>query len=446
MTVQPRKRIKPIAVWLSGLIAVGALGSALVLWQQRSQGVSKITDAQTVSVVRQDLASEILAGGLVQAERATNLSPEGSGKISELFIQEGDRVTQGQMIARMVSRRAQAEVAQAEAAVAQAQADLNQRQFGARDEDITQASARVNAAQAAVEVTQASLQKAKNELDRFQQLANEGAISLNELDTYITAEVQAQANLRADQQRLSEAQAALATLNNGTRPEEINQAAASLAQAEARLAAVQIQLDDTIVRAPFDGVITRRFAETGDFVTPTTAASSGDGATSTSIAELSSGLEIDAKVPEASIAKLRVGQTAEIVSAAYPNEVFTGEIKLIAPRATREERVTFFQVKVSITSGEDLLRSGMTVRLTFVGDPIEDALVIPLAALVTQPDGDQGVYLFKGDDDPEFREVEVGIVTGAEVEVLEGIDVGDRILIEPPADQIIEGVDTTVGF
>ncbi|MEL7142080.1 MAG: biotin/lipoyl-binding protein, partial [Cyanobacteria bacterium J06573_11] len=132
MTVQPRKRIKPIAVWLSGLIAVGALGSALVLWQQRSQGVSKITDAQTVSVVRQDLASEILAGGLVQAERATNLSPEGSGKISELFIQEGDRVTQGQMIARMVSRRAQAEVAQAEAAVAQAQADLNQRQFGAR--------------------------------------------------------------------------------------------------------------------------------------------------------------------------------------------------------------------------------------------------------------------------------------------------------------------------
>jgi len=271
-----------------------------------------------------------LAGGVVQAERATNLSPEGSGKIAELFIQEGDRVSTGQMIARMVNRRSQAEVAQAEAAVAQARADLAQRQFGARDEDIDQAQARVNTARAAVEVTQTAVERAQSELTRFQRLASQGAISANELETYRATAAQAEANLKADEQRLLEVQGALSALNNGTRPEEIAQAEAALAQAEARLAAVQIDLDDTIVRAPFGGIITRRFAETGDFVTPTTAASSGDGATSTSIAELSSGLEIDAKIPEASIAKLKVGQTAEIVSAAYPDEVFQGEIKLIA--------------------------------------------------------------------------------------------------------------------
>ncbi|MEO1389403.1 MAG: efflux RND transporter periplasmic adaptor subunit [Cyanobacteria bacterium J06634_6] len=446
MTVQLPKRIKPIRIWLGGLIAIGLVAGSLLYWQQRHKIANTLSNQQTVRVERQDLASQILAGGVVQAERSTTLSPEGSGKIAELFIQEGDSVVQGQMIARMISRRAQAEVAQAEASVAQAQADLQQRQFGARNEEIVQARSRVNTAQAAVEVTEAALQKARNERSRFQQLANQGAISLNELETYTTTEAQAEANLRADQQRLTEAEAALATLTNGTRPEEISQGEAALAQAEARLETARIQLDDAIVRAPFDGVITRRFAETGDFVTPTTAASTGDGATSTSIAELSSGLEIDAKVPEASIAKLKVGQSVEIVSAAYPDDTFTGEIKLIAPRATREERVTFFQVKVRILSGQDLLRSGMTVRLTFLGEPVEDALVIPLAALVTQPDGEKGVYLAREEAEPAFQAVEVGTVTGAKVEVLDGIEEGDRILIEPPPGQQIEGVDTITDF
>ncbi|MEL6938822.1 MAG: efflux RND transporter periplasmic adaptor subunit [Cyanobacteria bacterium J06598_1] len=426
-------------------MAIGLIGGAIIYWQQRQKRVSTVSNQQIIRVEQQDLASEILAGGVVQAERSTTLSPEGSGKIAELFIQEGDRVRAGQVIARMVRRRSEAEVSQAEAAVAQAQADLAQRQFGARGEDITQAQARVNTARAAIEVTRASVSKAQNELTRFQQLADKGAISANELETYATTAMQAEANLRADQQRFAEAQAALAALNNGTRPEEIAQGEAALAQAEARLAAVQIDLDETVISAPFDGIITRRFAETGDFVTPTTAASSGDGATSTSIAELSSGLEIDAKIPEASIAKLAVGQIAEIVSAAYPDEIFEGEVKLIAPRATREERVTFFQVKVKITTGQDLLRSGMTVRLTFLGNPIENALVIPLAALVTQPEGEQGVYL-ASEDEPTFQPIDVGVVTGAQVEVLDGIEVGDRILIEPPPGQIIEGVDTVNDF
>ncbi|MEO1621744.1 MAG: efflux RND transporter periplasmic adaptor subunit, partial [Cyanobacteria bacterium J06632_3] len=438
------KWTKPVTFWAGGLAVATVAGATLFVWQQRQQVTVSLANQQTIRVEQQDLASEILAGGVVQAERATNLSPEGAGKIAELFIQEGDRVTQGQTIARMVSRRSQTEVAQAEAAVAQAQADLTQRQVGARSEDIRQAEARADAASAAVEVAQTSVNKAQSELRRFQQLAAQGAISLNELETYKATAAQADANLRADEQRLIEAEAALAILMNGTRPEELAQAEAAVVQAEARLAAVQIDLDDTVVRAPFSGIITRRFAETGDFVTPTTAASSGDGATSTSIAELSSGLEIDAKIPEASIAKLKVGQSAEIVSAAYPDEVFSGEIKLIAPRATREERVTFFQVKVEITTGMELLRAGMTVRLTFLGEPIEDARVIPLAALVTQPDGEQGVYL--AGEKPTFQPVDVGVVTGAQVQILDGVEVGDRILLEPPADQVIEGVDTVDSF
>ncbi len=438
-------RIKPILFWLSGLAAVIVVGgSAFAYWQQRQSAIA-LSSQQTTLVKRQDLASQIQASGLVQAERSTNLSPEGAGKISELFIQEGDTVRQGQVIARMVSRRSQAEVDRAKAALAQAEADLAQKQFGARDEEIVQARARVDMARAAIDVTEATLRKANSELSRFQQLASEGAVSANELETYLSTAQQASANLAADRQRLNEAEAALATLQNGTRPEEVAQSEAAVNQAVAQLAAVQIDLDDTVVRAPFDGVITQRFAETGDFVTPTTAASTGDGAASTSIAELSSGLEVEAKVPEANIAKLRVRQTAEIRSTAYPDDVFAGEISLISPRATREDNITVFRVKVKLTTGADRLRAGMTVRMAFVGEPVKDALVIPLAALVTQPDGETGVYV-ESAAVPVFTPVKAGLTAGAQVEVVRGLAEGDRILLEPPPGEIVEGVDSTGGF
>lgn len=447
MKAQLWTRMKPLPVWVGGIVAAVIVGGlALVYWQQRQGGATPSSEQQTILVESQDLAPQIQASGVVQAERTINLSPEDSGTISELFIQEGDTVAQGQIIARMRSNLRQVEVAQNQAALAQRQAILAQRQAGARPEDIAEAEARVAGARASVEAEQARLQQARQQLARFQQLADQGAISANDLGTYITTERETSANLVTAQQRLAEMQAALVELRNGTRLEEIRQAEADVAQAQATLTAGQIQLDRTIVRAPFDGIITRRFADAGDFVTPTTAASTGDGATSSSIAELSSGLEVEAKVPEANIAKLQVGQVAEIRSSAYPDQVFMGEIKLIAPRAIQENNVTVFQVKVLIETGQAELRSGMNVRLTFLGNPINDVLVIPLAAVVTQSDGETGVYLDNEAAKPMFQPIQIGLTTGTQVEVVEGLDSGDRILIEPPADVVVDGVDNTGGF
>ena len=435
--------MKPISPWLWGLMAAASFGAiAGIYLQQRQADTTTSSAQQTVLVERQDLTTQIQASGVVQAERTINLSSEESGKIAELLIQEGDFVTEGQVIAYMTSRRRQAEVDQFRAALAQAEADLAQKQTGARPEEIAEAQAQVAMAQASVDATQAKLQKAQAELIRFQQLADQGAISANELGTYLTTEQETSANLMVDQQRLEEAQAILARLRNGTRSEEIAQAEAAVAQALAQLTAVQVQLDETVVRAPFDGIITRRFAEAGDFVTPTTAASSDDGATSISIAELSSGLEIEAKVPEASIAKLEQGQAVEIYSNAYPNQVFAGEVRLIAPRATRENQVTVFRVKVALKTGQDQLKSGMNVRMTFVGDPVDDALVIPLASVITQPDGETGVYLHNETGAPTFQPIQTGLTAGSQIEVIEGLNPGDRILIEPPPGEKIEGVDT----
>ncbi|MGD1953598.1 MAG: efflux RND transporter periplasmic adaptor subunit [Leptolyngbyaceae cyanobacterium] len=431
-------RIKPIPKWIIGVIAVGTIGALSLIYIQRRQ--QPVTTQQTVDVKQQNLTSKIQASGVVQAERTINLSPEDSGKIAELFIQEGDFVSQGQIIARMTSRRSQAEVAQYEAALAQAQATLAQQRAGARPEEIAEARARVATVDASINAAQTRLQQAQQELSRFEGLAQQGAISTNELNTYQTTAQESSANLVADQRRLEESQAVLTRLQNGTRSEEIEQAEAAVAQANAQLTAVQVRFDETIVRAPFDGVITRRFAETGDFVSPATAASSGDGAASTSIAELSSGLEIEAKVPEASIAQLEVGQAVEVRSSAYPDQVFTGEVKLIAPRAIRDNQVTVFRVKVTLKTGQEELKSGMNVRLTFIGKPITDALVIPLAAVVTESDGSTGVYVSR-ESGPTLQPVQLGTTTGTQVQIIDGLDAGEEILIEPPTDKIIEGVD-----
>ncbi|MEO1432860.1 MAG: efflux RND transporter periplasmic adaptor subunit, partial [Cyanobacteria bacterium J06633_8] len=195
----------------------------------------------------------------------------------------------------------------------------------------------------------------------------------------------------------------------------------------------------------FAGIITRRFATEGDFVTPTTSASSSEGATSTSIAELSRGLEIEAKIPEANISKINSGQTIEIQTDTYSNETFKGRVTLIAPRAVKENNITSFRVKIALSSGRDKLKSGMNVKLNFITEPVKNALVIPLAAVVTQSNEQTGVYVADEQNEIRLQLIKISATSGNLVQVLSGLKKGDRVFISPPNNENIEGVDS-VGF
>lgn len=97
-----------------------------------------------------------------------------------------------------------------------------------------------------------------------------------------------------------------------------------------------------------------------------------------------------------------------------------------------------------LRTGLDILKAGMNVKLTFVGEPIKKALVVPLAAIATQKDGQKGVWLVKGQQS-RFQFVRLGSESGSEAQVLEGLRAGDRIRLSPPANQPIPGVDNTQG-
>jgi HlyD family secretion protein len=445
-------KVKRQQRWLMGLAVTGLLATATTVYLivQSKAPKAELTN-QTVVVQSKDITVQIKTNGTVQSLRKINLSPKEQGRIERLYVDEGALVKQGQLIARMDSNQSQQQVNQYKAALAKAEADLAQKRAGSRPEEIGEAKARVATAQANVAQAQARLNRAKEEFQRNQFLAQQGAISLNSLGDFSSKEREAKANLEAQASQLREQRQTLEKLRNGTRKEEIAASEADVAQATAQLRSYQTKLEDTLVRAPFAGTITRKFAQEGDFVTPTTAASSSDGATSASIAELSSGLEVEAKVPEASIARIHTGQQVEIRSDAYPNKTFKGSVRLVAPRAAQDSSsqgsqssggVTSFRVKVALQTGQDLLKSGMNVKLSFISNKIHNALVVPLAAIVTQKDGQSGVWVPDENNKAQFRPVTSGSVSGNQIQILKGVTKGERILLSPPENQAIPGVDT----
>ncbi len=221
---------------------------------------------------------------------------------------------------------------------------------------------------------------------------------------------------------------------------EERQASIKVQEAKYQLQEVQAELSNSRVYAPFSGIITRQFAQEGQFVTPTTSASEQDGATSTSIAELSSGLEVVGKIPEASLTEIVPGQRVEVTTDAFPKDVFQGRVKMVSPRAVIENEVNSFPVAVEIETGLRKLKPAMNVQVRFLAEPIRGALVVPLAALTTGEKNTKGVLRLRPGGGIEFVPVTVGRVSGEQVQVIQGLQPGVRVLLSaPPADMQIPG-------
>lgn len=464
-------KVKQPPPWLIGLVTVGILGvggATHVALEARKPKID--LNKLTVPVQAENLTLRIPdITGSVRPIQNVNLSPKTSGRLAKLFVEQGDRIQAGQQIALMENAELQARLAQAQANLNKAQATLAEAQAGSRPEEINQAKARLLQAQARleaarggnpqeieqvrsqIEAAQSRLALAKLRADRYRNLASQGAVSLDRRDEALTEERNAQANLQEAQRRLEQQQnikrpeidqleAAVAEsrfnleqLQNGKRPQEISQLQAAVDAAKAEVMSVQVQLQDTIIRAPFSGIVTQKYATEGAFVTPSTSASSTASATSTSIVALAKGLEILAKVPEADIGQIKPGQQVEFEADAFPGKVFKGRVQRVAPEAVVDQNVTSFEVRVALLTGQQELRSGMNVKLTFLGEKVNNALVIPTVAIVTQ-EGKTGVLLPDAQNKPQFKPVTIGTSIQNQTQILEGLSPGQRVFIDLPED------------
>ena len=458
--------------WLWVLLSVSFLLMLGVGRNLLSNGRPSETDAITQSVERATLPVVITANGTVEAERSINLSPKNSGVVETLLVDEGDRVTQGQVVALMDDSNLRGELLQVQGQLAQQEANLERLIAGDRPEDIARAEAQLAEAEANLrelssgsrsqEISQAearlqrvrtTLQQREVNLQRYESLFSAGAISREDVEQrradrdVATADVReaeealslansgsrdeqiAQAEARVEQQRQS-----VAALRSGNRSEDIDQARAQVISAEGSMKTTEARLQDTEIQAPFDGVINQIYAELGAFVSPSVSGGNTESASSSSILQLSSVVnEVVVNLPEAQISRVGIGQPVVIKADAFPDETFTGQVAKIAAQATVSQNVTSFEVSLSLDLPEaEKLRVGMNVEAQFEVARLENALLVPNAAVVRGPEG-EGVYVLEGDE-PRFQSIQAGDTAQGQTEVISGLDGDEQVLISPPSE------------
>ncbi|QNJ20607.1 RND efflux pump/ MFP subunit/ HlyD family [Synechococcus sp. A18-25c] len=357
-----RRRRKLMGAAAAALVLVGGG----VIWSQ-SSGNSRARQLGdfTVAAEQGSLPGVITASGELEAIRRVNVSPKNQGRLAALYVDEGDVVRKGQVLARMDSG-----------------------DFKDRLDELT----------ALERQARAEYQAKRADFLRHRQLLDSGAISASDLDGFRAAFISSQEALTAAQERVAQR---------------------------------KVEGSDLDIQAPFDGMITERFAEPGAYVTPTTTASTNAGASSSSIVELSEGLEVAAKVPESDIGRIRVGQEAVVRVDAYPDQRFAAQVRDIAPRAEKTDNVISFEVELSLIEPPPSLRIGMTVDVDFQTGRTADSTLVPTVAIVTE-NGTPGVLLVGDNSEPTFQPVELGASSGSKSAILSGVTPGTRVFIDMP--------------
>ncbi|MBF2067847.1 MAG: biotin/lipoyl-binding protein [Calothrix sp. C42_A2020_038] len=470
--IRDRKKKRRI-VWLPWLLVLGLLsGIGYVIYRQvvivpAQEARSKIL---TQPVERKTLPVKVSANGTIKPERSINISPKQSGVLKSLLVKEGDTVKQGQIIAYMDDSNLLGQLTQAKGQLAQQESNLQKLIAGNRPQDIASAQASldeaeanlqkaivgnrpqdIGQAQARLQQATASLTKAEDNLRRNTLLYNSGAISLQVLNQSRADRDSARGQVTEAQQALAlqkagsraedidslravvrQRQQTLSLLKAGTREEDISAARAQVNSARGSLQTIQTQINDTILRAPFEAVVTQKYADPGAFVTPTTSGSAVSSATSSSIVSLASTNQLVANVAEVNVSKISLGQKVLITADAHPGKVFEGRVSQIAAQATVEQNVTSFQVKADIVSdNKNLLRSGMNVTADFQVGQLENALVVPTAAVVRRQRS-TGVFVAGKDNQPIFTQIETGVTVNNFTEVKSGLKGNERVLLSFP--------------
>ena len=337
----PIRRRRPLwRRWWVWLVAAVALAIAFVVWRS----VTAPTPVEIGSVVAAYPSQSIAvlnATGRVSAQVRASVSSKGTGRLEWLGVVEGQRVRRGEIIAR-----------------------LENRDVGAQRE---QAAANADAARANLEQGQADLNEAEANLKRTEELARQNFISPSAVDT---------ARARADRAR-----AAISTLR------------AQIGVAEANLRASSVTYDQTLIRAPFTGVVLTKSANVGDIVTPFSAAAGTTGAVVT-MADMAT-LEVEADVSENSIAKISVDQPAELQLDAFPDLRLLGRVSRIVPTVDRSKATLL--VKVRFEEKDPRVLPDMSARVAFLSRALKPAERKPLSAVrpeaIVKRDGKEVVFV-----------------------------------------------------
>ncbi len=368
-----RRKIVYLALLILTLIVLGVLYSQGLFTPPVEVQVATVTQiypSQTFTVLN--------ASGYVVPQRKSALAAKVTGRLIWLGVQEGDRVKQDQLVARLES------------------------------DDVTaaknQALANVEAARYNLDQAKAELQDATLNFDRNKELIKRGVIAQAAYDSALA--------------RFEKAKAA------------VEAAEATLKANKAALEGANISIEYTSIRAPFDAIVLTKNADIGDIVTPIGAAANAKAAVVT-IADMSS-LEVETDVSESNLGQIKPGQPCEIQLDALPKARFRGAVHMIVPTADRTKATVM--VKIRFVDKDPRILPEMSAKVAFLSRPVtpEDQkprTALSQAALVNWRDK-KAVFVLK-DKKVIETPVTLGVQIGDMVEVLEGVRAGEQVVLDP---------------
>ena len=376
---EPRRRSVWIVV-LPILLVVLALGA----WALTRTAAKEVTVAQAKSVSGGTQGAVLNASGYVTARRQATVSAEVTGKVAEIFVEEGMKVKAGQVLARLDA--------------------------GSANRGLALAQAQARAAQSTLHETRVRIEEARLAYERAERLAQSAISSRADAD-------HARATLDAAKARL-EAQTD------------------QLATAQRQVDVHRENLEDTIVRAPFDGIVVSKDAQPGEIISPM---SGGGGFTRTGICTLvdMASLEIEVDVNEAYIGRVSPNQRVEAILDAYPDWRIPGHVITAVPTADRQKATV--KVRIAFDQRDQRILPDMGVKVAFIIDePAAAATVaidVPKSAI--RKDGDQDVVFVIREKKAERRAVKVASTQGDIARLASGVREGEQVVIEGP--ELLDG-------
>ena len=326
-------------------------------------------------------ASVLDATGYVTARRQATVSAKITGKVTEVLIEEGQSVHEGDVLARLEDTDARAQLALARAQLAAARAQLAE--------------------------LRAQLAQAERDYVRQQELARRQLVSEQSMDAALAQRDMVRARLGAATEQVT------------------------VAEQSTRVA--QVQLDNTVIRAPFSGVIVAKAAQPGEVVSPMSAG----GFTRTGIGTIvdMDSLEIQVEVNEAFINRVAPGQPVEASLNAYPDWKIPASVIAIIPSADRSKATV--KVRIAVQSKDPRIVPDMGVRVGFLSAqppaPSTPAGAVLVPAEAVGGEGAAAVVFVYADGKVERRPVALGRTTGGQREILSGLRSGERVVVSPPA-------------
>ena len=407
---------------IAGVALFALLGLARFIY-------GKMNAATEVEIVRVRAAAPLANGGgavilnatgYIIAAHKIELASKVVGKVASIGVEKGDKVKAGQVLVRLEDDEYRARMLESQGQLETLKARLAQAEHGSRPEEIAKAKADV-------EQVLADQENARVTLERARGLVQDKVMAKQVLDD-------AQARYDGAAAKVASLERAHDLVRLGPRQEEIDALRAQVNQAQGTLNYAQVQLDNTVIRAPIDGTILERNVEKGEFVTTGFVGDKGAKGYVVSIADLHD-LEVELDINQNDFAKLSATQPGIVTTDAYPDRKYQGIIHEISPEANRQKATV--QVKVKVTNPDAYLRPEMNASVAFYSNekPSSDSRAEskPLVTVPASAVRDNGVFVVLGGKAVR-RSVKVAGTTAQGVQVTDGLIGGEDIVSNPPAD------------